>query len=58
LCLAVSDGSITPEQEKQILAQIEAHTKRRELMKMLIEKGIDDGTITRDEARMLMRRQL
>ena len=54
---AVADGSITPEQKKEILAKMETHLKRRELMSRLIEKGIEDGTITRDEARMLMRKQ-
>ena len=54
---AVADGSITPEQENKILTKMENHTKRRELMSRLIEKGIEDGTITRDEARMLMRKQ-
>jgi len=54
---AVADGSITSEQEKEILAKMETHAKRRELMRKLIEKGIEDGTITRDEARMIMRKQ-
>ena len=54
---ALTDGSITPEQEKEILAKMETHSKRRELMSKLIEKGIEDGIITRDEARMLMRKQ-
>ena len=54
---AVTDGSITSEQEKEILAKMETHSKRRELMSKLIEKGIEDGTITRDEARMLVRKQ-
>ena len=54
---AVTDGSITPDQEKKILAKMETHSKRRKLMSKLIEKGIEDGTITRDEARMLMRKQ-
>jgi hypothetical protein len=54
---AVTDGSITSEQEKEILAKMETHSKRRELMSKLIENGIEDGTITRDEARMLMRKQ-
>ncbi len=54
---AVTDGSITPEQEKEILAKMETRSKRRELMSKLIEKGIEDGTITRDEARILMRKQ-
>ena len=51
---AVSDGSITPEQENEILSKIENRNKRRELLGKLIEKGIENGTITRDEARMLM----
>ena len=54
---AVADGSITAEQENKILTKMENRTKRRELMRRLIEKGIEDGTITRDEARMLMRKQ-
>ena len=54
---AAADGNITSEQEKEILSKIENRTKRRELMSKLIEKGIEDGTITRDEARMLMRKQ-
>jgi len=54
---AVADGSITPEQKEEILAKMETHLKRRELMSRLIEKGIEDGTITRDEAWMLMRKQ-
>jgi hypothetical protein len=54
---AVAEGSITPEQENKILTKMENRTKRRELMSRLIEKGIEDGTITRDEARMLMRKR-
>ena len=54
---AVADGSITPEQENKILIKMENRTKRRELMSRLIEKGIEDGTITRDEARMLMHKR-
>ena len=54
---ALTDGSITREQEKEILAKMETHSKRRELMSKLIEKGIEDGTITRDEARMLMHKR-
>ena len=51
---AVADGTITPEQEKVILAKMEHRSKRRELMSKLIEKGIEDGTITQEEAQMLM----
>ena len=51
---AVAEGSITPNQEKEILAKIENRTKRRELMSKLIENGIETGTITREEAQALM----
>jgi hypothetical protein len=54
---AVADGTITPEQEKEILAKIENRTKRSELMSKLIEKGIEDGTITPEEAQMLIMRK-
>jgi hypothetical protein len=53
---AAVDGNITPEQEKDILAKMENRTKRRELMSQLIEKGIEDGTITQEQAQMLMRK--
>ena len=53
----VTDGSITPDQEKEILAKMENRTKRRELMSKLIEKGIEYGTITREEAQTLTRKQ-
>ena len=54
---AVADRTITPEQEKEILAKIENRTKRSELMSKLIEKGIEDGTITQEDAQMLMHKQ-
>ncbi len=54
---AVADGTITPEQEKEIFVKMENHSKRRELMIKLIEKGIEAGTITQEEAQMLMRKQ-
>ena len=54
---AVADGSITPDQENEIIAKMETQAKRRELMRKLIEKGIEDGTITQDEARMLLHKR-
>ena len=54
---AVADGSITPEQEKDILTKMENRSKRREVMKQLIEKGIEDGTITQEDAQMLFRKR-
>jgi polyhydroxyalkanoate synthesis regulator phasin len=54
---AVKDGSITPEQEKEILEKIENRSQRREVMKQLIEKGIADGTITQEDAQMLLHKR-
>ena len=54
---AVANGSITPEQQKDILAKMENGSKRRELMSQLIEKGIEDGTITQEDAQMLLRKR-
>ena len=56
--LAAVNGTITPEQEKDILTKIENGSKRRELMGQLIEKGIEDGTITPEQAQILKRKQL
>ena len=53
---AAVNGTITPEQQKDILTKLENRSKRRELMSQLIEKGIGDGTITQEQARMLMRK--
>ncbi len=53
---AASSGSITPEQEKAILEKMERRVRRHELMTRLIEKGIEDGTITPEEARTLSRK--
>ncbi len=54
---AVANGTITPEQEKEILVKMENRSKRRELMSQLIEKGIEDGTITQEDAQMLLRKR-
>lgn len=53
---AAADGSITTEQEKEILEKMEARSQRREIMSQLVEKGIADGTITQEQAQMLMRK--
>ena len=55
---AVADGTITSEQEKEIFVKMQKHAKRRELMTKLIEKGVNDGTITPEEAQMLKRKRL
>jgi len=53
---AAVNGTITPEQEKDIRTKIENRSKRLELMSQLIEKGIEDGTITQEQAQILMRK--
>jgi hypothetical protein len=53
---AAANGAITPEQQKDILTKMDNRSKRRELMSQLVEKGIEDGTITQEQARMLMRK--
>ncbi|MGD8666710.1 MAG: hypothetical protein PVI38_10620 [Desulfobacterales bacterium] len=53
---AVADGSITAEQEKEILEKMERHHQRREIMSRLVEKGVADGTITEEQAQMLKRK--
>lgn len=53
---AVADGSITAEQEKEILEKMETHSQRREIMSRLIEKGVADGTISQEQAQILMRK--
>ena len=50
---AANNGSITPEQEKDILEKMERRVQRHEVMTRLIEKGIEDGTITPEQARTL-----
>ena len=54
---AVANGNITPEQQKDILEKMENRSKRRELMSQLIEKGIEDGTITQEDAQVLFRKR-
>jgi hypothetical protein len=53
---AAANGTITPEQQKDILTKMDNRSKRRELMSQLVEKGIEDGTITQEQAQMLMRK--
>lgn len=54
---SAENGTITPEQAKDILAKMENRSKRRELMSKLIEKGIADGTLTQQEAQMLFHKR-
>ena len=47
------NGYITPEQEKNIAEKMERRAQRRALMTRLVAKGLEDGTITEEEARIL-----
>jgi hypothetical protein len=49
-------GYLTPQQEKKIVDQVEFRSQRRALMTRLVEKGIADGTITDQQAQLLMRK--
>ncbi len=51
---AKASGIITPEQQKEISEAIEKQASHQKVMKQLIEKGIEDGTITKDQIRMML----
>ena len=53
---AAVNKTITPEQEKEILAKMELRSKQRELRSQLVEKGFKDRTITQEEAQLLMKK--
>lgn len=52
----VEGSYLTADQKIQILAQMDQFAQRRELMKSLIDKAVADGTITSDQAQMLLKR--
>lgn len=51
--ILAENGYITPTQEKTIVEKMDRQLQRRELMNRLIEKGIEDGTITSEQALVL-----
>lgn len=51
---SAENGTITPEQAKDILEKMKNRSQRHELMSRLIEKGIEDGTITQEQAGLLL----
>ncbi|MCK8601465.1 hypothetical protein [Desulfoferrobacter suflitae] len=53
----VTDGYLSADQGKAIVDKMEARAKRHQLMVQLIEKGIADGTITQQDAQLLMPRR-
>ena len=52
----VEDGSITSAQETLILEALERQDSREETMTKLIQNGVTDGIITRDEADTMLTR--
>jgi hypothetical protein len=52
----VDSNYLTVDQRDQFLAQMDQYAQRRALMKSLIDKAITDGTITPDQAKMLLER--
>ncbi|MGE5258511.1 MAG: DUF2680 domain-containing protein [Hyphomicrobiales bacterium] len=52
----VEGSYLTVDQKTQILAQMDQFAQRRELMKSLIDKAVTDGTITPEQAQMLLKR--
>jgi hypothetical protein len=53
---SAESGTITPEQAKDILEKMDHRSQRRELMSQLVENGIKDGTITQEQAGLLLRK--
>jgi hypothetical protein len=47
-------GYITSDQRKDIIEKMESRAQRHALMKRLIEKGIKDGTITKEQSQLLL----
>lgn len=52
----VKNGYITPEQQERMAERAQLRAERHALMGRLVEKGIADGTITQEQARLLMGR--
>ena len=52
----VDSNYLTVDQRNQLLARMDQYAQRRALMKSLIDKAITDGTITPEQAQMLLKR--
>ena len=52
----VASKYLTDAQQQQILARMDQYAQRRALMKSVIDKAVTDGTITPDQAQMLLKR--
>jgi polyhydroxyalkanoate synthesis regulator phasin len=51
-----ANGFLTAEQEKDFVEKMENQAQRHALMRRLVEKGVEDETITREQAQMLLRK--
>jgi hypothetical protein len=52
----VDSNYLTVDQRDQFLARMDQYAQRRVLMKSLIDKALTEGTITPDQAKMLLNR--
>lgn len=52
----VASNYLTDAQQQEILARMDQYAQRRTLMKSVIDKAVTDGTITPDQAQMLLKR--
>jgi hypothetical protein len=52
----VESNYLTVDQRSRILARMDQHAQRRQLMQSVIDKAVTDGTISPDQAQMLLRR--
>lgn len=52
----VESNYLTVDQRNQLIARMDEYAQRRALMKSLIDKAINDGTITPEQAQMLLKR--
>ena len=52
----VESNYLTVDQRNQLLARMDQYAQRRALMKSLVDKAITDGTITPEQAQMLLKR--
>jgi len=54
--LLTDNGYLTAEQSSKVQEKMSEFAQRRQLMSLLVEKGLADGTITQEQAQMLHRK--
>jgi len=52
--LLTQSGYMTTDQSNKILAEMEKFAQRHQLMTLLVQKGLVDGTITQEQAQILL----